>query len=91
MYGHSFGCTCAFEAATRARNLGRLILYEGGPKPPAVRFIPDEFITRLEQLIAAGRREEAMKAFMLTAAGVAPEDGDEGGRSPARPCASGHA
>lgn len=74
LYGHSFGGTCAIEAATRTRNLGRLVLYEGGPKPPGLRFTPDNFIAHLEQLIQAGQHEEAVTTFMLNAAGVVPEE-----------------
>jgi hypothetical protein len=50
------------------------VLYEGGPKPPGLRLTPDEFIARLEALIAAGEREQALDTFMLNAAGVAPEE-----------------
>jgi pimeloyl-ACP methyl ester carboxylesterase len=69
LYGHSFGATCAWEAALRSSSLAGLVLYEGGPKPP-VRFIDDKLIDRLERLVAEGRREEALRQFMLTAAGV---------------------
>ena len=74
LYGHSFGVLCVIEGATRSRNTGRLVLYEGGVKPPGLRLTPDEFITRLEALIAAGDREQALVTFMLNAAGVAPEE-----------------
>jgi pimeloyl-ACP methyl ester carboxylesterase len=74
LYGHSFGGTCAFEAALRGRNLASLTLYEGGPKPAGLRFIPDDFIAQLEQVIAAGQRDDAVSTFMLRAAGVSPEE-----------------
>ena len=74
LYGHSFGGTCAAEAAARTRNLGRLVLYEGGLKPPGLRITPDDLIARLERLIQAGEREEALVTFMLNAAGVTPEE-----------------
>jgi pimeloyl-ACP methyl ester carboxylesterase len=74
LYGHSFGATCAVEAATRANNLGRLVLYEGGPKPRGLVLIPEEFIVQLEKLIGAGERERAVMTFMLNAAGVAHEE-----------------
>lgn len=74
LYGHSFGGSCAFEAASRSGKLASLALYEGGPKPPGLRFMPDELIAQLEQLIAAGQREEALSTFMLKAAGVAPAE-----------------
>ncbi len=74
LYGHSFGGTCAFEAALRTSNLASLALYEGGPKPAGLRFIPDEFIADLERLIAAGQKDEAVGMFMLKAAGVVPKE-----------------
>jgi pimeloyl-ACP methyl ester carboxylesterase len=74
LYGHSFGGTCAAEAAMRTRNLGRLILYEGGPKPAGLSFAPDDFIVQLEQLIASGKADEAVSTFMLKGAGVSPEE-----------------
>lgn len=76
LYGHSFGGMCVLEAALRTRNLGRLMVYEGGVKPAGsgLRLTPDGFIAELEQLIASGHVDEAMSIFMLKAAGVAPEE-----------------
>jgi pimeloyl-ACP methyl ester carboxylesterase len=74
LYGHSFGGTCSIEAALRTDNVASLMLYEGGPKPAGLRFIPDEFVAHLEQLIVAGQREEALSTFLLKGAGVAPEE-----------------
>ena len=74
LFGHSFGGTCALEAALRTQNLASLMIYEGGPKPHGMRIIGDEFIANLEQLIADGNREEALSTFMLNAAGVTPEE-----------------
>jgi len=39
LYGHSFGGICTVEAATRTRNLGRLVLMERGPLPCTPRGI----------------------------------------------------
>lgn len=69
LYGHSFGGGLAWEAARRLPDLAGLILYEGGPKPP-VRFASDELIMELQALVDAGRSEDALARFMLTAAGV---------------------
>lgn len=85
LYGHSFGGTCAAEAALRSRNLASLILYEGGPKPRGFRFIPDDFIAQLELLIESGKREEAVSTFMVKGAGVAHHELDVLRRSPAWP------
>ncbi|HET8631310.1 MAG TPA: alpha/beta fold hydrolase [Thermomicrobiales bacterium] len=85
LYGHSFGGTCAIEAALRTQNLGRLVLYEGGPKPPGLRLFPDDFVARLDALIQTGQREEALTTFMLTAAGVTPDELEVLRRQPAWP------
>jgi pimeloyl-ACP methyl ester carboxylesterase len=85
LYGHSFGGTCAAEAALRLRNLGSLILYEGGPKPSGFRFIPDDFIAQLELMIESGDREDAVATFMVKVAGVAPHELDGLRHSPAWP------
>lgn len=75
LYGHSGGGVMSVEAATRTRNLGSLMLYEGGfAKPPGLRLMPDELIARLEALIQTGHREEALTTFMLEAAAVTPDE-----------------
>lgn len=83
LYGHSFGGTCAIEAAMRTPHVASLMLYEGGPKPPGLRFIPDELISHLDTLIAQGQREEALSLFMRTAAGLTPSELEALRRSPA--------
>ena len=74
LYGHSFGGTLAAEATLRSGRIRRLVLYEGGPKPVGMRFIPDEFIERVEELVAAGRPEQALEAFMSTGAALSADD-----------------
>jgi pimeloyl-ACP methyl ester carboxylesterase len=83
LYGHSFGGACAIEVAMRTSHLASLTLYEGGPKPPGLRFIPDEFITQLETLISQHQREEALRLFMLRVAGLDTQELDMLQRSPA--------
>ncbi|MFP5416029.1 MAG: alpha/beta fold hydrolase [Actinomycetes bacterium] len=62
--GHSYGGNVAFGAALLTANIRRLALYEGWPMPDAAdRSTAPETLARLEQLIAAGRRSEAMEAF----------------------------
>lgn len=76
LYGHSFGGVCAVEAASRAHNLARLVLYEGGPIriPQGMALVPEELILRLEELIGAGQREQAVMTFMLKAGAVTPDE-----------------
>jgi pimeloyl-ACP methyl ester carboxylesterase len=72
--GHSFGGACAAEAATRLGGLASLILYEGGPRPPGSRFIPDDLVLGLERSIAEGHREKALETFALSVAGLSPAE-----------------
>ena len=76
LYGHSFGGVCAVEAASRARNLAGLVLYEGGPIriPHGMVLVPEELILGLEELIEAGEREQAVMTFMLKAGAVTPDE-----------------
>lgn len=76
LYGHSFGGACAIESALRTPHVASLILYEGGAKPPGLRFIPDELIAQLETLIAQGQREEALSLFMMQGAGLNAQELD---------------
>ncbi len=76
LYGHSFGGVCAVEAASRARNVARLVLYEGGPIriPHGMVLVPEELILRLDQLIGAGESEQAVMTFMLKAGAVTADE-----------------
>jgi pimeloyl-ACP methyl ester carboxylesterase len=74
LYGHSFGGTLAAEAALRTRRIRRLALYEGGPKPAGMRFIPDEFIAQLDALVGAGAPEQALETFMSTGAALTADE-----------------
>lgn len=71
LLGHSYGGNVAFGAATRTRNLRRLVLYEGWPMPDlADRTTPPGLLDRLEALIAEGRREEGLELFYRDVAKV---------------------
>ena len=68
LFGHSYGATVALGAAIGARNLHKLILYEGAP---GVRAAAPEDLDRVDELIAAGENEEALvhalRSFGFTA------------------------
>lgn len=82
VFGHSFGGLVTLAAAS-ATSLGAIVLYE-----PAVLVGPDgdDLATRMERRLDEGRRREAMRLFLETAAGVPdverlpfwPEDIDMG-------------
>ncbi|HEY5948160.1 MAG TPA: alpha/beta hydrolase, partial [Kofleriaceae bacterium] len=73
LLGHSFGALVSLEAATRLANLRRLVLYEP-PIPTATPLVTPALITRLEALIAAGAREEAVATFLTEGPRVPPNE-----------------
>ncbi|HEX6250004.1 MAG TPA: alpha/beta hydrolase [Gemmatimonadaceae bacterium] len=60
--GHSYGALCALEAALLASGVRRLVLYEGVPLRGEDGFRPG-IIDHLDELIAAGKVEEALVAM----------------------------
>ncbi len=67
--GHSYGGRCALGAALLTSSIGRLIVYEGAPSPPAARGIgagyqPLGVQERIAELIEAGNRDAALETFM---------------------------
>jgi pimeloyl-ACP methyl ester carboxylesterase len=66
LLGHSYGALCALEAARLTTAIRRLVLYE----PSLTDIAPPGFTDRLEELMAAGRREEVVIAILRDLAGV---------------------
>src|SRR5258706_1839916 len=67
VYGISSGAALALEAATCLKGIKKLALYESpyivdDSLPPR----PNDFVARMDALIAAGRRGDAVKSFMQT-------------------------
>lgn len=63
LLGHSYGGICALEAAARADNVRRLILYEP-PIPVGIEIYEPGVIERLEELLDAGDRETLLCTFL---------------------------
>jgi len=66
-YGASSGGGLALEAANRGSALRKIAVYE----PPyvlddSIAPVPEDYVARLNQLVAAGRRGDAVKMFMRT-------------------------
>jgi pimeloyl-ACP methyl ester carboxylesterase len=74
LFGHSYGATCALEAALRTDHVRRLLIYE-----PALAISTDEFVDELAGLLAQDRREDVL-VTLLRVAGMEP-DQIEGARS----------
>jgi pimeloyl-ACP methyl ester carboxylesterase len=70
LFGHSYGATVALGAALLAETLDKLILYEGSP---GVTAASSEDLERAEELVAKGRREEAL-VHVLRAFGFTSEE-----------------
>lgn len=75
--GHSYGGRIALGAALRTANLRRLVSYEGAPPAPDGRGYQDAdagTVRRIEQLVAAGDRNEALATFMRDIVGMPEPD-----------------
>lgn len=73
VYGVSSGAALALEAASRGLAIERLALYEApfivdDSRPP----IPDDYVRRLDELIATGHRGDAIRLFMTRGVGLSP-------------------
>jgi pimeloyl-ACP methyl ester carboxylesterase len=80
VFGHSSGAVLSLRAAARGLAITKLAVYEppfivDDSRPP----VPDNFVTHLDELIAAGRRSDALTYFMTAAVGM-PEEAVAGMR-----------
>lgn len=75
LYGHSSGAVLALEAASRLpAKFKKIALYE----PPFIvdksrPRLPEDYVTRMTELVAADRRGDAVEYFMAEAVGVPAE------------------
>jgi pimeloyl-ACP methyl ester carboxylesterase len=75
--GHSYGGRIGLGAALLTRNLRRLVVYEGAPSPLGGPGYQDAgTIARVEALVAAGDRDEALETFMREIVGMPDDDLD---------------
>ncbi len=75
--GHSYGGRIALGAALLTDNLRRLVVYEGAPPVPWGRGYQDAdagALSRIEALVAAGDRDEALATFMREIVGMPEPD-----------------
>jgi len=79
LFGHSYGGLIAAAAATRAEDLGHLVLYE--PPMGGVLGGPG-WVDRLEALVAAGDRERALRGFLKDIGGYTDAEIDAMGETP---------
>jgi pimeloyl-ACP methyl ester carboxylesterase len=76
--GHSYGGRIGLGAALRTTNLRRLVVYEGAPPIPGRGYQDADAGTlrRIETLVAADDRDEALAAFMREIVGMPEADLD---------------
>jgi pimeloyl-ACP methyl ester carboxylesterase len=67
--GHSIGGLCALEAASLTNKISRLVLYE----PPLQELDHTAIADRMEKMIQAGDREQALLTFLREIVMVSPE------------------
>jgi pimeloyl-ACP methyl ester carboxylesterase len=79
LFGHSYGATCALEAALRTDHIRRLVIYE-----PALAISTAEFVNKLADLLAQDRREDVL-ITLLQAAGLEPDQIDQARTQPSWP------
>ena len=73
--GHSYGGRIGLGAALLTGNLRRLVVYEGAPPPSSGRGYQDDgTLARIEDLVAAGDRDEALATFMGEIVGMPDAD-----------------
>jgi pimeloyl-ACP methyl ester carboxylesterase len=75
IFGHSSGAVLALEAVSKlSSRIKKAVLYE----PPFIvddsrAPIPEDFTRRVNELVSAGRRGDAVEHFMVSAVNVPPE------------------
>lgn len=84
VFGHSSGAGLALEAARRLpTRITKLAVYEppfiiDSSRPP----VPPDYAARLQELLASGRKGDAVAYFMTTGVNIPPEAIDNMRRSP---------
>jgi pimeloyl-ACP methyl ester carboxylesterase len=71
VYGHSSGAVLTLRAAAAGLPIEKLVAYEppfivDASRPP----VPDDYVRHLDELVAAGRRGDAVAYFLTTGVGV---------------------
>jgi pimeloyl-ACP methyl ester carboxylesterase len=86
VFGHSSGAVLSLRAAEAGVPIARLAVYEpplmvDDTRPP----IPDDYVSHLDELVAAGRGGEAVSYFLTTGPLVPPQVIDQIRQSPGWP------
>jgi pimeloyl-ACP methyl ester carboxylesterase len=68
--GHSYGAVCALEAAFLSDKISKLVLYE----PPLQERDHSAVAARMEKMIGAGKKEEALVTFLQEIVIISPSE-----------------
>jgi pimeloyl-ACP methyl ester carboxylesterase len=68
--GHSFGGVTALEAAFLTKKISKLVLYE----PPLQDLDHSDVVVKMESMIKAGNREQALVTFMQEVVMISPSE-----------------
>ncbi len=68
--GHSIGGLCALEAAFLTKKISKLVLYE----PPLQDLDHTAVADRMEKMIQAGDREQALVTFLQEIVMISPDE-----------------
>jgi len=70
LLGHSYGGVCALEAAFLTDRISKLVLYE----PPLQEIIDLTVVAKMEKMIQAGDREQALVTFLREIVMLSPSE-----------------
>ena len=74
LFGHSSGAALVLETAARADGIEKIALYEPPYNVDDSRApVPPDYVAHLDELIAEGRRGDAVEYFMVVGVGMPPE------------------
>ncbi|TVQ93577.1 MAG: alpha/beta hydrolase [Bacteroidetes bacterium] len=76
LLGHSLGANISLEAALLTNNIRRLILYEPAFATDDDVLVPEKLVTRVQNLIDKGDKEQALILFMREVALLSQEETD---------------
>jgi pimeloyl-ACP methyl ester carboxylesterase len=86
VFGYSSGANLALQAAASGLQIGKLVLYEPPFNPDdSYPTLPGDLAFRLAELVAAGRRGDAVELYQITAVGMPPSVVEQMRHAPFRP------
>ena len=86
LFGYSSGANLALQAAASSLQIAKLVLYEPPFNPDdSYPTLPGDLASRLAELVAAGRRGDAVELYQITAVGMPPSVVEQMRHAPFRP------